>query len=72
MITLRIAVDVLTDLTIVHSRAPGDPRASHCGILSFIGNGYHWIYKLSSLVIFILAIICKDLRSSRKISKVFV
>ena len=30
MITLQIAVDVLMDLTIVHSRAPGDPRASHC------------------------------------------
>ena len=30
MIALQIAVDVLMDLTIVHSRASGDPRASHC------------------------------------------
>ena len=29
MIALQIAVDVLMDLTIVHSRASGDPRASH-------------------------------------------
>ena len=29
MIALQIAVDVLMDLTMVHSRAPGDPRASH-------------------------------------------
>ena len=33
MIALQIAVDVLMDLTIVHSRAPGDPRASHCRLL---------------------------------------
>ena len=29
MIALQIAVDVLMDMTIVHSRAPGGPRASH-------------------------------------------
>ena len=32
MIALQIAVDVLMDLTIVHSRASGDPRASHCSL----------------------------------------
>jgi len=30
MIALQIAVDVLMDMTIVHSRASGEPRASHC------------------------------------------
>ena len=40
MIALQIEVDVLMDVTMVHSRAPGDPRASHSSLLPIILSCY--------------------------------
>ena len=47
MITLQIAVDVLMDLTTVHSRAPGDPRASHRD--SIVMKSTHIIQKYTKV-----------------------